>query len=115
MTGGPILCRLEAMIERMGYRTVTEFTYTGAGGWPFTVDEANLFCEDNAIWVETGGTLYPLNGTAKSLLPRLRPGARIDALPIIWRDDPRFDSNDFQSIKINIGPMIEKGLRLCDG
>lgn len=27
----------ETLIERMGYRTVTEFSYTGAGGWPFTV------------------------------------------------------------------------------
>jgi hypothetical protein len=52
-----------------------------------------------------GGKTYGLNGTARNL-EKQRGYADIRE---IWKDDP-VDSG----AKINIGPIIEKGLSLCE-
>ena len=75
------------------------------GPWPFTVDSATLFCTKGAdgerVTVVANREMYALNGTAKS--SKLYPP--FDA---IWRDDP-----NGAGLKINIGPMIDRGLALC--
>lgn len=77
------------------------------GQWPFTVDTATLFCTKAAsgerVTVVAGGEMYALNGTAKSakLWPPFDP---------IWLDNP-----NIAGVKVNIGPMIDRGLALCTG
>ena len=77
------------------------------GPWPFTVDAATLMCTKSAsgerVTVVADREMYALNGTAKSanLWPPFDP---------IWRDDP-----NAPGLKINIDPMIARGLALCDG
>ncbi|OBK74825.1 hypothetical protein A5651_07935 [Mycobacterium sp. 1274761.0] len=77
------------------------------GRWPFTVDSATLFCTKGAdgerVTVVANREMYALNGTAKSakLWPPFDP---------IWADDPKAPG-----LKINVGPMIERGLALCKG
>ncbi|WP_170981105.1 DUF2511 domain-containing protein [Mycolicibacterium sp. CR10] len=76
------------------------------GRWPFTIDSATLLCQGGAggarVTVVANGAMYALNGTAKDA--QLWPP--FDA---IWLDDPKFPG-----AKINIGPMIDHGLSLCD-
>lgn len=48
------------------------------------------------------GTDYAVNGTALTVEPDL---PKIDA---IWKNDP-----DVPGTRINIGPVIDKGLSLC--
>ena len=78
------------------------------GRWPFTVDSATLLCERNSagyeqVLVVANDEMYALNGTAKdaNLWPPFNP---------IWRDDPKAPG-----LKVNIGPMIDRGLALCQG
>ena len=76
------------------------------GQWPFTVDSATLFCTKGAdgerVTVVADREMYALNGTAKS--SKLYPP--FDA---IWRDDP-----NVAGLKVNIGPMLDRGLALCN-
>lgn len=72
--------------------------------WPFTVAEGTLRCEGSdgvgAVTFEADGTVYGLNGTAKSRgFPEFDP---------IWLDDPQVEG-----LKTNVGPIIERGLALC--
>jgi hypothetical protein len=75
------------------------------GPWPFTVDSATLMCTKGAggerVTVVANREMYALNGTAKSanLWPPFDP---------IWLDDPQVPG-----LKVNIGPMIERGRALC--
>ena len=88
--------------------------------WPLAVSEARLFCEPvnvpgvslqmKAVWVEVSEWLYPLNGTAITWLPELRPDADIGDLERIWRNDP---SHPGLGLKVNVGPLIGRGLELC--
>ncbi|WP_441964698.1 DUF2511 domain-containing protein [Mycolicibacterium houstonense] len=77
------------------------------GPWPFTVDTATLFCtkapNGERVTVVAGGEMYALNGTAKSakLWPPFDP---------IWLDNP-----NIAGLKVDIGPMINRGLALCAG
>jgi hypothetical protein len=70
--------------------------------WPLTVDGGDLRCENGAVVFEgDDGGLYAVNGTAKANgTPGIEP---------IWADDP-----DLPGVKINIGPLIDRGLELCD-
>ncbi|MDW0360800.1 DUF2511 domain-containing protein [Halomonas venusta] len=70
--------------------------------WPFTVDSGRLECwrGPSAVFI-TSGKVYQLNGMARQMgHAPLEP---------IWRDNP-----DIPGTKVNIGPMIERALRLCD-
>ena len=76
--------------------------------WPFTVDEGVLagngsdgFCE---VLFTTGGVTYAVNGTAKAT------GQYAD-INEIWADDP---STPGLSLKVSMGPVIDRGLELCD-
>lgn len=75
------------------------------GPWPFTVDTATLFCTKAAggerVTVVADREMYALNGTAESakLWPPFDP---------IWLDNP-----NIPGLKVDIGPMINRGIALC--
>jgi hypothetical protein len=75
------------------------------GPWPFTVDYATLMCakgnDGDRVTVTANREMYALNGTAKSA--NLWPD--FDA---IWADDPAIPG-----VKVNIDPMLQRGLTLC--
>lgn len=69
--------------------------------WPLTVSSGVLRCEaPQAVVFSTGDQAYAVNGMANT-----QGYQEIDA---IWRDNP-----DIQGAKINIGPLIDRGLELC--
>lgn len=76
------------------------------GLWPFTVDTATLQCTKGAdgerVTVVADREMYALNGTAKAakLWPSFDP---------IWLDNP-----NVPGLKVDISPMITRGLSLCD-
>jgi hypothetical protein len=72
--------------------------------WPLTVDEGHLNCEGAGAvtFTDPGGTTYAVNGTAQGATDY----PEIDA---IWAD-----SNDNFAPKKNIGPLIDRGLDLCE-
>ncbi len=69
--------------------------------WPFTVASGTLKCTDNAITFTADGKTYGVNGTAtgRENLPPIDP---------IWKPNP-----DIPGTKVNIGPVIFRGLDLC--
>ena len=68
--------------------------------WPLTVESGVLACEGaGAVTFTTGGTTYAVNGLAQRTYPE------IDA---IWADAPG------PPPKKNIGPLIDRGLALCE-
>lgn len=69
--------------------------------WPFTVESGRLECwRGSAAVFVTDGTVYQLNGVAKTM----------GHAPInpIWRDNPAIPGT-----KISLGPMIQRALKLC--
>jgi len=88
-------------------KTATISRATFQGDWPFTVPTGTLGCEPagsplGAVTFATGGKVYAVNGIALD-------GHYADMAPI-WRRDP---SGVFP--KVNIGAVLEAGLRLCGG
>ena len=87
---------------------------TWSGTWPLTIDSGMLTCTKvlraggrAAVYITTrNGDMWPLNGVAKAHHSSF--GAKPDITPI-WRNNP-----DIPGTKVNIGPLIQKGLRLCD-
>lgn len=75
------------------------------GPWPFTVDYATLMCSGGAsgerLTVTANREMYALNGTAKSQTD-------LPDFDAIWRDHP-----NAPGLKVDIGPMIDRGLVLC--
>lgn len=84
-----------------------------SGTWPLTIDGGMLTCTNvlraggqPAVYLTTrNGDMWPLNGVAKAHHSSF--GAKPDITPI-WRDNP-----DLPGTKVNIGPLVQKGLRLC--
>ena len=73
--------------------------------WPLTVDQGIVRCEGaGEVYFETGGTAYLVNGTAQGA----SDGPEIDP---IWADDTSVQG--FKA-KINVGPIIDRGLELCE-
>jgi hypothetical protein len=72
--------------------------------WPLTVSEGRLLCEpaDAVVFVAPNGTRYAVNSMATTH----RRGIDIDP---IWRDNP----SPTRGPKVNIGPLIDRGLELC--
>ena len=74
--------------------------------WPFSVSEGVLHCEGSggvgAVTFEADGTTYAVNGFAKEL----EAGADIEE---IWANNPAIPGT-----KKNIGPIIDRGLALCE-
>lgn len=72
--------------------------------WPLTVSSGELGCERSAVTFRANGITYALNG------PAMTQGKYLGWRDIreVWKDNPAIPGT-----KINIGPMIEKGLLLC--
>ena len=93
------------------------------GDWPLTIDGGFLTCTEfrrggyqlQAVFItDQDGEMWPLNGTAKSHHARF--GAKPELTPI-WRVDQKIMDafpNSEATIRINIGPLIKRGLSLCD-
>ncbi|QCB50536.1 DUF2511 domain-containing protein [Rhodococcus sp. PAMC28707] len=78
---------------------VSEATWTG--DWPFTVTEGTLMCgAPDRVSFTANRNMYALNGAAKS-------AGGLDDVTAIWKDSA------YAGVKVNLGPMIEKGLTLC--
>lgn len=78
--------------------------------WPFTVDQGVLRCEPpSQVVFSSGGVDYAVNGMARGDM-RARGWQEIDG---IWapNTDPEVAGMD---LKISVGPLIERGLELCD-
>jgi hypothetical protein len=70
-------------------------------GWPLTVESGTLRCDNDAVTFETDSLTYGVNGTALTKgLPRIDP---------IWAPNP-----EVKGLKIDIGPLIDEGLALCE-
>lgn len=73
--------------------------------WPLTVAQGTLKCEGiggvGAVTIEVDGTVYALNGVAKSQ----NAGAAIDP---IWAANPAING-----AKKDIGDLVSDGLSLC--
>lgn len=84
-------------------REVTAAQYGSA--WPLTIEKGLLKCDgDNGsgmVTLEANGTIYSVNGWAKS-------SGRYTDIRSIWKDDPRIPG-----LKIDLGPLISAGLNLC--
>ena len=72
--------------------------------WPFTVNEGRLECEGFAVIFHANGKAYGVNGAATGQ-------KKYSDIKEIWADDPKYPD---MNIKIDIGPIIEKGLKLCE-
>ncbi|MEM7586214.1 MAG: DUF2511 domain-containing protein [Acidobacteriota bacterium] len=69
--------------------------------WPFSVERGHVDCVPyQAAVFRTGGSVYALNGLARSRYPAIDP---------IWKANP-----DIPGTKISIGPMINRALARCD-
>jgi hypothetical protein len=78
--------------------------------WPLTVREGVLRCEGaGAVTFTSAGTTYAVNGLASGL------GQYPDIDPI-WADDPSAGTLIGYEVapKKNIGPLIDRGLELCE-
>ena len=86
--------------------------------WPLTVESAKLCCRASAVWIEVGKNKYPLNGTAKTFLPKR--GIECLALEDIWREDPAWESiretlggaDEVAPLRVSISGLIRDGLSL---
>lgn len=73
---------------------------TWPGEWPFTVDEGTLMCgSPSQVSFTANRTMYALNGTAKQ-------AGGLDDINEIW-------ASSGPGLKVNLGPVIEAGLKLC--
>ena len=75
--------------------------------WPLTVEEGTLACNGSGgvgevFFTAPEGTAYAVNGAAKS-------NERLADVTPIWADNP-----DINGLKKDIGPLIDKGLALCE-
>ena len=119
-----LLCACSSSQNRL---TVTEADY--GESWPLTIPEATLICrEPSLVWVESDDVAYPLNGIAKTHLPTEQPGLIIGELEAIWRipdsfwEEEKLLQRSFPDyvpgsqgvLRVNIGPLIDDGLDLCE-
>ena len=91
--------------EKWNEMTIIRSEFKGV--YPFTVDEGVLRCEFNKgvplVYFGAEGSMYALNGSAKTASPKL---PKVDK---IWADNPSVSGT-----KLNIGDVIDAGLALCD-
>jgi hypothetical protein len=70
--------------------------------WPFTVPSERLECVPySKVVFHAGGVSYAVNGLAMS-------DNRYREIRPIWKDNP-----EIPGTKINIGPVLDRGLALC--
>lgn len=71
--------------------------------WPFTVDEGILACVGvSEVVFKAGGKTYAVNGMAVGT-------GKYAEVEEIWADNPSIPGT-----KKNIGPIIDRGLELCE-
>jgi len=70
--------------------------------WPLTVPEGTLRCvgAGGVLFVAPDNTIYGVNGLGK--------GMGYPAIDPIWKKRPDGDA------RMSIGPLIDRGLKLCD-
>lgn len=94
-----------AYVERVVERLLSDpgdISRTRFGpGWPLTVDEGTLACEGRGVVTfASGGTTYAVNRAAKTLLR--------------WPDIDRIRADSPGGLKMNLVPLIDRGLALCE-
>ena len=98
---------------------VSAATWTD-GEWPLTIEEGTLSCQGaGAVFItDRKGRVWPVNGMASAWRDRF--DAQPDLEPI-WREDeklmetfPEALRNSDLTLRIDIGPLIKRGLSLCD-
>lgn len=73
--------------------------------WPFTVESGTVRCEgESEVVFEANGKTYAVNGAAHSQQPDLAP------LSDIWAD-----TKSGNPPKVDVAPVIDAGLALCEG
>jgi len=87
------------LVQEDGGLLVSSSDYGAA--WPLTVDSVVLRCDGEAVTLEAEEKLYALNAEAQN------KGLGI-ALKPIWTENP-----DVEGARMNIGVLIEQGLRVC--
>lgn len=76
--------------------------------WPFTQPEMHLAClQGSAVVVMdvNTGAMYPVNGIASGKANSMA----MEPLESVW-----LDSTEFPGAKVSVGPVIERGLALCN-
>lgn len=76
--------------------------------WPFTQPEMHLAClQGSAVVVMdvNTGAMYPVNGIASGKAASMG----MQPLDQVWQD-----STDIPGTKVSVGPVIERGLALCN-
>ena len=77
------------------------------GDWPLTIAGGVLTCTTGAVFItDQDGEMWPLNGKARSYHARF--GAKPELEPI-WRVNRKL-----APMRIDMGPLIKRGLALCD-
>ncbi len=75
--------------------------------WPFKVESGVLSCRrGDEVVFEANDRVYAINGLARGNLARK---GYVD-LEAIWLQDP---TNPAPYMRVDIGPMIDRGLALC--
>jgi hypothetical protein len=109
-----IVFSITLLASNANAKSITISKENFGNSWPFTVSQGELSCSGNSVTFKANGKTYAVNGTAKS-----RGYAPINE---IWKDDEKmikilkesFPGEDIgPPPKINIGPIIDKGLSLC--
>lgn len=92
---------LAALFSSPSREVITKAEY--GDRWPLTVDRGSVECVGvGAVLFHATGETFAVNGLALS-------AASYPPIDPIWRDDP---SNP--GLKINLSPIIDRGLALCD-
>lgn len=96
--------------EAPGAREHTEAIFEKDYGdkWAFTFDRAVLICDKQAAFISDPmkGMIYPLTGLAQTRMKEMKEHA--GNLDDVWKDDPAP-----YGVKINVGPFIDRALKLC--
>lgn len=101
-TARPAATRRPAPTTAPGRDTLTATEVGDA--WPLTVSGGTFRCDGMAVLFVAEGTTYALNGIARG---RMGTEGWAD-IQAIWRDDP-------SGLKMNIAPVLDAGLRFCQG
>lgn len=102
---------------------VSRDTWSESTPWPLTVDQGRLLCIDRgghfqAVYLEVEGQMYGVNGWANAWADEY--GAEL--IEPIWLVNDEhmemmrelFPNEEITPTYISIGPLLDKGLQLCD-